>query len=130
MKLKNPPITQHSRICSEHFTEDCYERDLKSELLGTKIKYNLKEDAVPTIFNFSSYKRATVHYGGKTYSTVWQVFQCREFTGKKASHGEKRRGEKDETSEFSFYFEGTGSLLSNEIQCRHRLPVSYLVLWW
>ena len=40
MKLKKPPNLKYSRLCSKHFTEDCYERDLKSELLGFK-KQNL-----------------------------------------------------------------------------------------
>ena len=54
-KLKNPPISKHSRICSAHFELDCYERDLRAELLGTKPMHRLKEDAVPTIFDFSTY---------------------------------------------------------------------------
>ena len=51
MKLKNPSFTKHSRICSEHFAPECYQRDLRSELLGLSRK--LKTDAVPTLFNFS-----------------------------------------------------------------------------
>ena len=54
-KLKNPPISKHSRICSAHFEPDCYERDLRAELLGTKPMHRLKGDAVPTIFDFSTY---------------------------------------------------------------------------
>ena len=55
MKLKNPSISKcrYSRICSSHFTPDCFERDLQAELLGTKPKHRLKEQAVPTIFDFS-----------------------------------------------------------------------------
>ena len=33
MKLKDPLVNKHSRICSDHFTEDRYERDLKAENL-------------------------------------------------------------------------------------------------
>ncbi|GBN36193.1 hypothetical protein AVEN_241703-1 [Araneus ventricosus] len=36
-------------ICSEHFTEDDYERDLRNELLGLPLKKLLKKDAVPTL---------------------------------------------------------------------------------
>ena len=59
MKLKKPPNLKYSRLCSKHFTEDCYERDLKSELLGIKKQVKLKRDAVPTLFDFSSYNMLT-----------------------------------------------------------------------
>ncbi|KAF8770762.1 hypothetical protein HNY73_018252 [Argiope bruennichi] len=36
-------------ICSEHFTERDYERDLKNELLGLPLKKLLKKDAIPTL---------------------------------------------------------------------------------
>ena len=39
-------------ICSRHFSSDCYQRDLKSELLGLPLHHNLKPDAIPTIFPF------------------------------------------------------------------------------
>lgn len=35
-------------ICSDHFSEDCYERDLRSELLGEPIKKRLKKCSIPT----------------------------------------------------------------------------------
>ena len=42
------------RLCSKHFTEDLFQRDLKAELMGTTPgKRTLKEDAIPTIFDFS-----------------------------------------------------------------------------
>lgn len=44
-------LTKHSRLCSEHFTPDCFERDLKAELLGLKPQVSLKPDAVPSIFS-------------------------------------------------------------------------------
>lgn len=44
-------ISKHSRLCSEHFTPDCYERDLKAELLGSKPKAILKPDAIPLLFS-------------------------------------------------------------------------------
>ena len=53
LRLENPPIRESSRICSVHFSEDCFERDLKAELMpGTKGRRRLKPDAVPTIFSF------------------------------------------------------------------------------
>jgi hypothetical protein len=39
----------NSRICSEHFKENDYERDLKSELMGVKNKSKLKESAIPSL---------------------------------------------------------------------------------
>lgn len=43
-------VTKDTRLCSDHFESDCFERDLKAELLGLKSKRTLKPDAVPTIF--------------------------------------------------------------------------------
>ncbi|KAL1493357.1 hypothetical protein ABEB36_011426 [Hypothenemus hampei] len=39
---------QNSRVCSEHFTPDDYERDLKSELLSLPEKKHLKASAIPS----------------------------------------------------------------------------------
>ncbi|KAJ8894294.1 hypothetical protein PR048_006909 [Dryococelus australis] len=39
-----------SRVCSIHFSENDYERDLKSELTGIKRKRTLKTDLVPHLF--------------------------------------------------------------------------------
>lgn len=44
-------ISKHSRLCSVQFTPDCYERDLKAELLGSKPKAILKPDAIPSLFS-------------------------------------------------------------------------------
>ena len=38
------------RICSLHFTDTSYERDLRNELLGLPIRKRLLPDAVPTQF--------------------------------------------------------------------------------
>ena len=46
-----PRDESFSRFCAEHFTLDCYERDLKAELLGEKPKFILKPDAVPLLFS-------------------------------------------------------------------------------
>ncbi|XP_075217988.1 uncharacterized protein LOC142322796 [Lycorma delicatula] len=35
------------RICSQHFSEKCYNRDLQNELLGLPIRKKLHHDAVP-----------------------------------------------------------------------------------
>ena len=44
-------VSKSTRLCSEHFTPDCYERDLQAELLGSKKRASLKADAVPSIFS-------------------------------------------------------------------------------
>ena len=41
------------RICSDHFETDCFKRDMKAELMGTKPKVELKKNAIPTIFTFN-----------------------------------------------------------------------------
>ena len=59
MKLKNPSNLKYCKLCCKHFTEDCYERDLRLELLGIKKQVELKNDAVPTSFDFSCYNMLT-----------------------------------------------------------------------
>ena len=54
MKLKNSTISKHFRICSSHFTPDCFKRDLRAELLALPQKHCLKSEAVSTLFDFSS----------------------------------------------------------------------------
>lgn len=39
-------------ICGSHFTYECFERDLRYELMGGKKTYKLLPTAVPTIFTF------------------------------------------------------------------------------
>ena len=39
-----------SNICSEHFTEEDFERDLQSELLGLQKRRKLKPTAIPTVY--------------------------------------------------------------------------------
>uniref|UniRef100_A0A6P7GX03 Uncharacterized protein LOC114343956 n=1 Tax=Diabrotica virgifera virgifera TaxID=50390 RepID=A0A6P7GX03_DIAVI len=42
-----PPL--HARVCSEHFSENCYQRDLQHELLGLPLRKKLKYDAIPDL---------------------------------------------------------------------------------
>ena len=46
IKIKDPPVSKHSYLCSEHFSEDCFMR-----CVGGK-RY-LKSGSVPTRFSFS-----------------------------------------------------------------------------
>ena len=59
-KLSRPDlvVTKDSRVFSHHFEPECYERDLKAELLGLKFtQRKLKRDAVPTIFDHRPKKK-------------------------------------------------------------------------
>lgn len=40
-------VAPYARVCSEHFTPNCYQRDLQHELLGLPLRRKLKSDAVP-----------------------------------------------------------------------------------
>ncbi|KAJ8944811.1 hypothetical protein NQ318_013147 [Aromia moschata] len=42
--VRPPP---YARVCSDHFSPDCYQRDLQHELLGLPLRRKLKSDAVP-----------------------------------------------------------------------------------
>ncbi|XP_057671366.1 uncharacterized protein LOC130903164 isoform X1 [Diorhabda carinulata] len=45
---KEPP-PPHARVCSEHFSENCYQRDLQHELLGLPLRRKLKFGAIPDL---------------------------------------------------------------------------------
>ena len=51
--LKRKNIPEAVFICSEHFEPHCFKRDLRAELMGTKPRKELKDDAVPTLFQHS-----------------------------------------------------------------------------
>ena len=77
MKLKDPPINKCLRICSDHFTEDCYIRNLQAELTVSKRQFRLKEDEVPTIFDFYSYKPAVSGASSRLKSSAAQARKLR-----------------------------------------------------
>ena len=56
IKRKNFKPTEHSRICSVHFTRECFEQNLDVlDQLGIKpAKLTLTKGAIPTIFNFNT----------------------------------------------------------------------------
>lgn len=41
---------QTAKVCSRHFNEEDFERDLQNELLGGKPRKILKENSVPSLF--------------------------------------------------------------------------------
>ena len=46
-------IPEKLSVCSEHFEPSCFQRDLQAELMGTKPRNILKDNAVPTMFKHS-----------------------------------------------------------------------------
>ncbi|XP_071954979.1 uncharacterized protein [Antedon mediterranea] len=48
LKLENPHVNVHSRVCSEHFEKDMFEDNSVKVSLGRKPTRRLKPDAVPT----------------------------------------------------------------------------------
>ena len=63
LKLQEPHITEHTRICSEHFTEDQFLPQIHLQGITTKhnSKRRLRDDAVPTIFCFSELSKLRSH---------------------------------------------------------------------
>lgn len=58
IKREDFEVTEHSRICSEHFEKDCF--------VYQKDKRILKSDAIPTLFSFrpqSSRKKTSYEFG-------------------------------------------------------------------
>ncbi|KAK3713125.1 hypothetical protein QZH41_017045 [Actinostola sp. cb2023] len=51
-----PPL-ENTYVCSEHFTEDCFDSLKESLLPNEKLKRRLKLDAVPSVFPHSNPKR-------------------------------------------------------------------------
>ena len=76
-KLKDPPINKYSRICSDHFTEDCYIKNLQAKLTGLKRQVRLKKDAVLTIFDFYLYKPAVSGASSRLESSAAQTRKLR-----------------------------------------------------
>lgn len=62
MKRKKPPANAESRICSEHFVVEDYieKKSLESGNLVTRRTNKLKPDAVPSVFNFTTFDLCSV----------------------------------------------------------------------
>ena len=54
IKRKTLPKDHNIALCWEHFSTECFERDLANEFKhkSTKKLYKIKDDAVPTIFSY------------------------------------------------------------------------------
>ena len=54
IRRDNLPPLQNCYVCSEHFTDACFESDLKAQLMPElKVKRRLKRDAIPSVFSFA-----------------------------------------------------------------------------
>uniref|UniRef100_A0A3B4TS09 THAP domain-containing protein 1 n=1 Tax=Seriola dumerili TaxID=41447 RepID=A0A3B4TS09_SERDU len=58
LKRVNPPVSRNARVCSEHFVNEDYveKMSFESSVLVACRTNRLKPEAVPSVFNFSSYK--------------------------------------------------------------------------
>lgn len=53
IRRDNLPPLEYSYVCSEHFTPDCFENDLKAKLMPkTKFKRGILPGSVPSLFPF------------------------------------------------------------------------------
>ena len=53
IRRDNLPPLRNCYVCSEHFTDECFETDLKAQLMPElKVKKRLKRDAIPSVFSF------------------------------------------------------------------------------
>ena len=59
MRTTYPKKDRDFQFCGIHFVDECFERNIMAELMVSK-SYNLKEDAVTTIFPFSKSKRKRI----------------------------------------------------------------------
>ncbi|XP_022797740.1 THAP domain-containing protein 5-like [Stylophora pistillata] len=50
----NMPLLQYSYVCSDHFSASCFQSNLQAKITGQRYKRRLKEDAVPSIFDYAS----------------------------------------------------------------------------
>ena len=67
--------TDHSCLCSEHFSKDCFKVDSDlAATFGLNKKRSLKPDAVPSIFHRSV--EATRSVAGKRESRTWDDSAC------------------------------------------------------
>ena len=53
-------ISKKSYVCEDHFHENCFARDLKSELLNVPTKKKLREGVIPTIFSNNVFREINI----------------------------------------------------------------------
>ena len=47
------PTLENFYVCSEHFSPECFEIDLRAQLTGQKCKRHLKDGTVPSVFPYA-----------------------------------------------------------------------------
>ena len=52
MCIRDRPPLENCYVCSEHFSAESFEVNLREQITGTKCKRRLKEDAIPSEFSF------------------------------------------------------------------------------
>ena len=52
IRRTNMPPLENCYVCSEHFSEESFEVNLRAQITGVKCKRRLKEDAIPSEFCF------------------------------------------------------------------------------
>ena len=57
-------------VCSEHFVESDFKRDLRAELMGTPLRRTLVEEAVPSVFSFKKVSRRKPPSASREHSRV------------------------------------------------------------
>ena len=70
LRLVDPPNTDNIRVCSEHFTEECFIIDVQAAMGFKKTKKrSLTKDAAPTLFSFT--KLAVPRVLSEKRAKVW-----------------------------------------------------------
>ena len=54
IKRQNMPPLENSYVCSDHFAREDFHIDHQAQFIGTKGKRKLKNDAIPSRFNFGT----------------------------------------------------------------------------
>ena len=93
IRRKNWTPSQHSRLCSQHFTHDCFEQDLVAmQYAGWKPKrLSLKAGAIPIIFDYEAKGKTTKRASSGS-------------TGKTRRRGAYEKRRRTEVSEICLYF--------------------------
>ena len=92
-KSKRWQPTESSRICSVHFSEDCFTQDLKAlRSLSWPIKrLTLKPDAVPSIFDFSRQSASGSSKRKRTEEAIHKHHRTPEKKERAANEKRRRR---------------------------------------
>ena len=78
LKLKRLPerYAETGYVCSEHFVESDFKRDLRAELMGTPLRRTLVEEAVPSVFSFKKVSRRKPPSASREHSRVSTCTVC------------------------------------------------------